>query len=68
MKREKKNDSGGELESDPKPFTHRFGCKTNKAIRELYKDAIGHYILDPANQLHSNCDFREVLGKHSFLQ
>lgn len=49
------------------PFTHRLGCKTNKAVWELYKDAIGHDVLNPADQLHSDCDFREVLGNHSFL-
>lgn len=49
-------------------FTHRLGCKTNKAVWELYEDAIGHDVFDPANQLHSNCDFREILGNHSFLQ
>lgn len=51
-----------------KPFTHRLGCETNKAVWELHEDAVGHDVLDPANQLHSNFDFREVLGNHSFLQ
>lgn len=49
-------------------FTHRLGCKTDKAIWELHKDAVGHDVFDPANQLHSYCDFREVFGKHSFFQ
>lgn len=49
-------------------FTHRLGCKTDKAVRELHKDAVGHDVFDPANQLHSYCDFREVFGEHSFFQ
>ena len=49
-------------------FTHRLGCQTHKAVWELHKDAIGHDVLDPANQLHSNCDLREILGNQSLLQ
>ena len=49
-------------------FTHRLGCQTHEAVWELHKDAIGHDVLDPANQLHSNCDLREVLSNQSLLQ
>lgn len=47
--------------------THRLGRETNVAMRELHKDAVGHDVLNPANQLHSNFYFREFFGKHSFL-
>lgn len=51
-----------------KRFTHRFGCKADKAIRELDKNTIRHYVLDPAKKLGSNFNFRELFGDYSFVQ
>lgn len=55
-------------ESYTKSSTHRFGCETNKAIWELYKNTVRHYVLDPTKQLCSNFNFREVFGNYSFIQ
>lgn len=49
-------------------LTHRLGREADEAVRELHEDAIGHDVFNPANQLHSNADFGEIFGEHSFLQ
>lgn len=49
-------------------MTHRFGGEANKAKWELYENTIRHYVLDPAKQLQSNFNFREVFGNDSFIQ
>lgn len=49
-------------------LTHRLGREADEAVWELHEDAVGHDVFNPANQLHSNFDFREIFGEYPFLQ